>query len=108
MFDNLPGFQVNTVDGNLRFARNPEAKNIFIAGTAAIGPADQPFQVTDRAAAALLFGFDGTLIRAMEEAAPYCDNLFLFRMGTAPAKVTGLGKDTVTTAVAGYTVTFNG
>ena len=82
-FPNLPGFVINTVDGGLAARRPPVAKSILIFGTAAQGIADSPFQVTDRAKAAQEFGFQGNLVRAMEEVtAQGCDNIILFRMGT--------------------------
>jgi hypothetical protein len=109
MSDFLPGFQVNTIDGKLPGQRNPDAKRVLIFGTAGQGLADQPYQVLDRAVAAKVFGFNGTLVRAMEEVAPYCDNIILFRMGTAPGKVTGIGKDTTAEATAeGFDVVLNG
>lgn len=93
-YNYLPGFIVNTVDGGLAVRRAPKAHSTLIIGVADKGVADQPYQVTDRAKAALEFGLGGNLIRAMEEAATYSDNIILFRMGTKPATLKGVGKDT--------------
>jgi hypothetical protein len=53
-------------------------------GTSAIGPAASPYQVVNQATAATIFGLNGTLIRGMSEVAAYCDNIYLYRMGTTP------------------------
>jgi hypothetical protein len=108
MYNFLPGIQVETVDGGLRAKRNPNAQSVLVIGTAGQGQGDSVYQVVDRPTAASEFGFGGTLIRGMEEVATYCDNIFLFRMGTKPATAKGLGKDTSGTPVAGFDVTFNG
>ncbi len=90
-FDNLPGVQVVTVDGGLVARRTPRTKSVLIVGSAGQGPADNPYQVIDRAQAAQVFGFDGSLVKAMEEVATYSDNIFLYRMGTRPAKLEKVG-----------------
>jgi hypothetical protein len=92
-FANLPGVLVNTVDGGLVARRIPRAKSTLVIGTAAQGLADEPYQVTDRAQAALDFGFSGNIIRAMEEVATYSDNILLFRMGTKPLQLQNIGKE---------------
>jgi hypothetical protein len=97
MFNNLPGVIVNTVDGGLAVRRAPKAHSTLIIGTAGKGSADQPYQVVDPSKAALEFGFEGNLIRAMEEArGAGSDNLILFRMGTKAASLIGVGKDFAT------------
>ena len=108
MYNNLPGVQVKTVDGGLIARRTPRTKSTIIIGTAAKGQADTPYQVVDRAQAALDFDFDGNLIRAMEEAAAFCDNLYLYRIGTQPGTFTGLGKDTAVVPAAIGTPVFDG
>jgi hypothetical protein len=92
-YPNLPGVQVNTVDGGLVTRRVPRAKSTLVVGTAAKGPAENPVQVIDRAAAALTFGFSGNLIRAMEEVATYSDNVILVRTGTKPMALANVGKE---------------
>src|SRR5271170_2092898 len=87
-FANLPGVQVATVDGGLAAVNTPTTESIMVLGTSAIGPADSPFQVVSLAQAASLFGLNGTLIRGMSEVAAYCDNIFLFRIGTAQGTFT--------------------
>src|SRR5208283_1355641 len=44
---------------------------------------NSPYQVVSVATATTLFGLNGTLIRGMSEAAVYCDNVYLMRIGTA-------------------------
>lgn len=93
-FPNLPGVIINTVDGGLAARRQPKAHSTLIIGTSGKGPADQPTQVTDRAAAALQFGLSGDLIRAMEEVASAgSDNIVLFRMGTSPMTLSNIGQE---------------
>jgi hypothetical protein len=101
-YENLPGVQVNTIDGGLAARRVPTTKSVLILGTAGQGPADTPYQVVDRADAAALFGNDGTLIRAMEEVAGYSDNVFLFRIGTKAATLAKVGA--TTTDAEGITI----
>jgi hypothetical protein len=91
-FNYLPGTQVNTVDRGLVARRVPRAKSTVVIGTAGQGPAGNPYQVIDRAAAALTFGFDGNLVRGMEEVASYSDNVILFRMGTSQLALNAIGK----------------
>ena len=87
----LPGVQVNTLDGGLASKKVPNSKSILIVGTSNKGPAETPYQVIDRAAAASDYGNSGTLVQAMEECAKYGDNIILFRMGTSPATLKGIG-----------------
>jgi hypothetical protein len=82
-FANLPGVQVQTVDGGLAAVNTPTNQSIMVLGTSATGPANSPYQVVSVATATTLFGLDGTLIRGMSEAAVYCDNVYLMRIGTA-------------------------
>lgn len=106
-FNNLPGVQVTTIDGGLIARRVPTSKSVLVLGTAAQGPANNPFTVTDRATAAQLFGFSGSLIRAAEEVAlGGSDNIILFRIGTQAATLAKVGKDTGSIPTAGFTITF--
>src|SRR5208337_4715689 len=82
-FANLPGVQVQTVDGGLAAVNTPTNQSIMVLGTSATGPANSPYQVVSVATATTLFGLNGTLIRGMSEAAVYCDNVYLMRIGTA-------------------------
>lgn len=101
-FANLPGVQVATVDGGLAAVNTPTTESIMVLGTSAIGPADSPFQVVSLAQAASLFGLNGTLIRGMSEVAAYCDNIYLFRIGTSQGVftvgATSSGTETIGTA----------
>ena len=90
-YNYLPGVQVATVDGGLAALRVPQCKATLIVGTSAIGPCNSPYQVVDRASAAATFGISGTLTQAMEEISVYGDNIYLFRIGTAAALLTGVG-----------------
>jgi len=94
MFNNLPGVQISTLDGGLAVNASPTTKSLLIIGTSSRGPADTPYQVTDRDTAAQLFGTEGTLARALEEASTYCDNVYLFRLGTTAGQLSGVGADT--------------
>jgi hypothetical protein len=91
-YNYLPGVNVVTVDGGLAALRVPQGKAILIVGTSGIGPGATPYQVVDRASAAATFGTLGTLAQAMEEAAAGgADNLYLYRMGTVAATLSGVG-----------------
>ena len=103
----LPGVIVNTVDGGLAAARAPQAHSTIVIGTSGQGPANQPYQVTDRAKAATLFGLQGNLIRGQEELASNSDNIILFRYGTAPQVLSGVGANTTDNPVnAGFSLRF--
>lgn len=92
-YNYLPGSQVTTVDGGLAARRSPTAKKTLVLGTAGQGQADIAYQVVDRSLAAKDYGFDGTLIEAMEELAQSgCDNIYLYRIGTKPATLKGIGR----------------
>ena len=91
-YDYLPGTQVVTVDGGLAQKRVPQSKSTVILGVAGKGAADETYRVVDRSLAAQEFGYEGNLIQAMEEVAQGgCDNIYLFRMGTSPAVLSGIG-----------------
>jgi hypothetical protein len=96
-FNYLPGTQAFTVDGGLAVRRVPRTKKTLVIGTAAKGPADNPYPVLDRGDAANAFGLSGNLVRASEEvAAGGNDNVILYRMGTQPATLSGIGKEFAT------------
>lgn len=93
MYPNMPGIQVRTNDGGLTTSKRPTAKKILIIGTSEDGPADVPYgPVTDRAKTGYLFGRPGTLVKAMEEAMAYSDNVYLYRIGTSPATLGPIGR----------------
>lgn len=102
-FQNLPGIQTVTVDGGLAAVNTPTTQSILVLGTSAIGPANSPFQVVSLAQAAKAFGLNGTLIRGMSEAAAYCDNVSLFRIGTSQGTFT-VGATASGTQAAGTAV----
>lgn len=83
-YNNLPGVQVVTVDGGMAAVNTPRTQSVLVFGTSGIGPAASPYQVVDTAVAAKVFDLDGTLIRTMSEVSTYCDNVFLYRIGTTP------------------------
>ena len=105
-FNNLPGIIVNTVDGGLVSAAPPQDHSILIIGTCDQGVINQPYQVTNRATAALQFGLNGNLIRSMEECAANSDNVILFRMGAQPQVLAGIGVETGTTPTPGFSLSF--
>lgn len=105
-YNYLPGIQINTVDGGLAATRTPQAHSILIIGTSAQGVINQPYPVTDRAQAALQFGLQGNLIRAMEEAAINSDNIILFRMGASAQQLTGVGVETGASPTPGFNLAF--
>jgi hypothetical protein len=94
-YANLPGVQVFTVDGGLAGLATPQDKSTLILGSAGTGPCNVPYQVTNKATAEAVFGYSGTLAQGLEEVAVYCDNIFLYRYGTEPATVSGIGVDSV-------------
>jgi hypothetical protein len=87
-FANLPGVQVDTIDGGLAAVNTPTTQTVMVFGTSAIGPANSPYQVISLATAAKTFGLNGTLIRGMSEVAAYCDNIILFRIGANQGSIT--------------------
>lgn len=107
-YANLPGVQVTTLDGGLATSSVPSARSTMIIGTSGIGPANEPYNVTDRALAAQIFGLSGSLVRAMEEVASGgSDNIIMFRMGTTQALLNNVGKDTtVGTVTPGFSISF--
>lgn len=106
-YNYLPGVQVATLDGGLVARTVPTSKAVLIFGTAGQGPANEPYQVPDQATAATLFGLSGSLVRAMAEVAiGGADNIILFRIGTSPAILTGIGASTGSISYPGYTITF--
>lgn len=108
-YNYLPGTVVNILDGGLTSQFAPVDDAILIIGTAGQGVANTPYQVTDRAAAAMEFGFSGSLERSIEECATYSDNIIAFRMGTTALVLSGVGKDLTTgTATPGFDIVFDG
>ena len=106
-YNYLPGVLINTIDGGLDAAFSPTAKSTLIVGTSGAGPVNQPTQVTNPASAAATFGLSGNLIQAMEEVLTYSDNVILFRMGTSPQTLAGVGAITTGgSQTLGFTVTF--
>src|SRR5271166_5743819 len=103
----LPGVQVTTIDGGLVARRVPTSKAVLVMGTAAQGPANEPFPVTDRATAAQIFGFAGSLIRGLEEVAiGGSDNIILFRIGTQAATLSNVGYQPTSLPTPGFTIAF--
>jgi hypothetical protein len=112
-FNYLPGLQITTLDGGLSAVQTPTAKSTVIVGTAGIGPADVVYQVNDPNVAVADFGFEGSLIKGLQEVTQGgCDNVYLFRMGTQPAVLSGVGAVMSSTGVpvsgsnVGFTLTF--
>ena len=96
----LPGVQVTTLDGGLATSTVPSSRSTLILGTSGQGPANEPYNVTDRALAAQVFGLSGSLIRACEEVSSGgSDNIILFRIGTKQAALVGVGLDNTTGTV---------
>jgi hypothetical protein len=107
-YNYLPGTQINTLDGGMVATVTPSTKLTLIVGTAGTGPANEPYSVTSRATAATVFGLSGSLIRGMEECASAGnDNIVLFRAGTTPATLTGVGVETGGSPTPGFTITFS-
>jgi hypothetical protein len=106
-YNYLPGTQITTVQGGLITLQAPQDKAILVFGTAAQGPADQPYQVTDQTLALTTFGLRGDLMRAMAEAMVYSDNVVLYRVGTSPLSLSAIGLDHTTgAATPGFSVAF--
>jgi hypothetical protein len=107
-YNYLPGVIINTVDGGLATAFAPTSQSTLIIGTSGTGPVNQPTQVTNPASAAALFGLQGDLIRSMEEVLTYSDNVLLFRMGTSPQVLSGVGAHLSSSACTITAVTLSG
>lgn len=106
-FTHLPGVQVATLDGGLVSQQTPTSKAVIIFGTAGQGPAETPYAVASQTTAAQLFGFSGNLIRGLEEVAlGGANNIILYRIGTKPATLVGVGHDTGSVSTAGFSISF--
>ena len=107
-FNYLPGTIINTVDGGLTTSYTPSDDAVLVLGTAGDGVTDTPYQVTNLGTASQEFGFDGSLFRAIAEAATYSDNVIGYRIGTSAMELNGVGADTTTGAVTpGFNISFS-
>lgn len=121
-FDNLPQHRVNRLDGGLRASLTDDAPLVLLLGTADKGPGDEPFNARDTSRARNTFGGTSQLYQGLVETRKaYGDgaNIWLFRIGTAPAILTVSGlevgqevkiipRDRVSTIGANYKVSYNG
>ena len=107
-YNYLPGTIVNIQDGGLTSQFAPKNDAILVIGTAGQGVSNSPYQVTDRALAALEFGVAGSLERSIEEAVSYSDNVIAFRMGGTSMVLKSVGKDNTTgSTTPGFDITFS-
>lgn len=72
----------------------PSTKKTIVLGTAGQGPTNVAYPVTDPTQAAADYGLAGDLIQSMEEVRTFCDNITLYRLGTKPGTLSGVGLDT--------------
>jgi hypothetical protein len=100
--NNLPGVKVFKNDGNLAPEAASLAPRVLVIGTATKGVSDQVYVVPTTSRAKSEFGSDGTLLRGMWEAKRAgAQEIALYRIGSTPAILTGIGDST---GLAGFTV----
>lgn len=94
---NLPGVTFKKNDGNLLPTAAARAPRVLIIGTASQGQGDRVFVVPTTAEARSEFGDSGTLVRGMWEAQKTgAREIALYRIGSTPAVLTGVGDSTGT------------
>lgn len=101
-FENLPGVIPEIKDQGL--AVNPPVRGLrtLVLGTAGQGQSFWPYVVGSSSAAASTFGSTGTLTRGMWEArGAGAQNVIMYRIGSTPAKLEGVGDST---GLGGYTI----
>ena len=100
-YENLPAVILELHDGNLSIMPEDNTPRVLVLGTAGQGVADL-VRVTRPSLAVAEFGTEGTLIRGLYESrAGGATNIYLKRINTTLAKLTGIGDST---GVGGITV----
>jgi hypothetical protein len=101
-FTTLPGIQGFLEEGGLGVAGAARGPRTLVLGTAAQGQSQWPYVVKTTNTAASEFGSQGTLTRGMYEVRTAgAENVILYRLGSTPAILAGVGDST---GAAGYTI----
>lgn len=104
----LPGVIVRINDGGLKVSPPVnDSPRTLIIGTAVKGPAYTPIEVTSQGAMQKLFGTVGSLFTKMSEVVVGGgENITLFRVGSTPSYITGIGGVSGDPNNLGITLTF--
>ena len=107
-YENLPGINLELLDGNLRIDEQVSGPVVLVIGTAYSGPSNVQYLSTDSNVAASYFGSDSPLIKkATEVKLGGAKNVIIYRIGGKPASIKNIfGEDseirtTAETATAG-------
>lgn len=100
-YQNLPGVNLELLDGNLRIDQTDNSPRVLIIGRAEKGPTNTLYGVTDTNKAAAAFGQDSPLIRKMSEALiGGAKRVSLYRIGGKQAKLKNIfGRDSYLAAL---------
>lgn len=100
-YQNLPGVNLELLDGNLRIDQTDNSPRVLVIGRAEKGPTNTLYGVTDTNRAAAAFGQDSPLIRKMSEALiGGAKRVSLYRIGGKQAKLKNIfGKDSYLAAL---------
>nr|DAJ25811.1 MAG TPA: tail sheath protein [Caudoviricetes sp.] len=100
-YQNLPGVNLELLDGNLRIDQTDNSPRVLVIGRAEKGPTNTLYGVTDTNRAAAAFGQDSPLIRKMSEALiGGAKRVSLYRIGGKQAKLKSIfGKDSYLAAL---------
>lgn len=93
-YEKIPGVFHEKQDGGLTILTTSNAPRVLVIGTASSGDAETPYVVGRTQEAAVEFGSGGTLTRGMYEVKTAgAENVILFRVGSTPAVLEGIGVD---------------
>nr|DAD60635.1 MAG TPA: tail sheath protein [Caudoviricetes sp.] len=100
-YQNLPGVNLELLDGNLRIDQTDNSPRVLVIGRAEKGPTNTLYSVTDTNRAAAAFGQDSPLIRKMSEALiGGAKRASLYRIGGKQAKLKNIfGRDSYLAAL---------
>ncbi len=90
-YKNLPGINLELLDGNLRIDEQITGPVVLVIGAAYSGPSNRQFLMSDSNQAARIFGADSPLIKKATEAKlGGAKNIILYRIGGKPASIKDL------------------
>ena len=90
-YKNLPGVNLELLDGQLRVNNTSDARRVLIIGRSETGPSNRLYTVYDTNKAASAFGASTPLIRKMSEALlGGATQVQLYRIGGKPAKLNNI------------------
>ena len=100
-YQNLPGVNLELLDGNLRIDQTDNSPRVLVIGRAEKGPTNTLYGLTDTNRAAAAFGQDSPLIRKMSEALiGGAKRVSLYRIGGKQAKLKNIfGRDSYLAAL---------